>query len=79
MGYIIFISVFNVTRNWQEAGFLFQRLLLLLLYYYYYYYIIIIIIITIIIIIIIIIKMYLKGVPFFNGRCTQISTFPVKS
>ena len=78
MGYIIFISVFNVTRNWQEAGFLFQRLLLLLLYYYYYY-IIIIIIITIIIIIIIIIKMYLKGVPFFNGRCTQISTFPVKS
>ena len=77
MGYIIFISVFNVTRNWQEAGFLFQRLLLLLLYYYYYYYIIIIIIT--IIIIIIIIKMYLKGVPFFNGRCTQISTFPVKS
>ena len=78
MGYIIFISVFNVTRNWQEAGFLFQRLLLLLLYYYYYY-IIIIIITIIIIIIIIIIKMYLKGVPFFNGRCTQISTFPVKS
>ena len=77
MGYIIFISVFNVTRNWQEAGFLFQRLLLLLLYYYYYY--IIIIITIIIIIIIIIIKMYLKGVPFFNGRCTQISTFPVKS
>ena len=23
--------------------------------------------------------MYLKGVPFFNGRCTQISTFPVKT
>ena len=23
--------------------------------------------------------MYLKGVPFFNGRCTQISTFPVKN
>ena len=77
MGYIIFISVFNVTRNWQEAGFLFQRLLLLLYYYYYYYYYIIIIIT--IIIIIIIIKMYLKGVPFFNGRCTQISIFPVKS
>ena len=57
MGYIIFISVFNVTRNWQEAGFRFQQ----------------------VVIIIINLKMYLKGVPFFNGRCTQISTFPVKN
>ena len=23
--------------------------------------------------------MYLKGEPFFNGRCTQIRTFPVKN
>ena len=31
VGYIIFISVFNVTRNWQEAGFRFQQVIIIII------------------------------------------------
>ena len=33
MGYISFISVFNVTRNWQEAlaGFRFQQVIIIII------------------------------------------------
>lgn len=31
VGYIIFISVFNVTRNWQEVGFRFQKVFILII------------------------------------------------
>ena len=33
MGYIIFISVFNVTRNWQEAlaSFRFQQVIIIII------------------------------------------------